>query len=187
MKFLLLSKDRKLSKQRVYQLYKLAQLSVIFLAIAGIPLNAIAKPDSTVATPEVMTSAAVPQEVDSSLSRTYEPATIYLPDPNTQQLMPQVVSVAVDDPVEGAVGQILDSYSGQDMGITGYEVTVNEPDHTAQIDFDVTHERGADAFQSLSSTNQVALFEAIRETLLTQPLYSIDEIIFSANGQNFDI
>ena len=183
---LLLSKDRKLLEQYVYPLQKLVQLSIIFLAIAGVPLNAIAKPDSSVATSEVM-SAAVPQEVDSSLSRTYEPATIYLPDPNTQRLTPQVVSVAVDDPVEGAIGQILDSYEGQDMGITGYEVTVNEPDHTAQIDFDVTHERGANAFQSLSSTNQVALFEAIRETLLTQPLYSIDEIIFSANGQDFDI
>lgn len=160
-------------------------LSLILLLALGLPLKAVAEPVASI--PLDSATAAAPPEVDSSLTRTYEPATVYLPDPATWRLVPQVIPVAVEQPVAGAVGQIIQSYQGQEMGITGYEVTVDAPEHLARIDFDVTHEQGVDAFQSLSSANQVALFEAIRETLLTQPFYSIDEIIFSANGKLFEI
>lgn len=148
---------------------------------------AIAEPEPATSESSSNSVAAAPQEVDSSLTRTYEPTTIYLPDPETYRLAPQVVPIAVDAPVTGAVSQIVDSYNGQDVGIQNYNVMVDEPNQIARINFNVNNELGEDAFNSLSSANQVALFEAIRETLLTEPTYNIEEIIFSANGEAFDI
>ena len=170
-------------------LHKLGKaLSLAGLLALTLPLAARANPVAVANTNEAQTIVvAVPQEIDGSLIRTYEPATIYLPDPVTRELVPQVVPVAVDQPVATAVGQIVDAYEGQDIGIQGYEVVVNEPAQSAQIDFNLQNDRGIAAFQSLSSSNQFVLFEAIRETLLTQPNYAVTDIIFSANGEAFDI
>lgn len=131
--------------------------------------------------------AAAPDEIDSSLTRTYIPTTIYLPDPETYRLVPQTIPVDADAPVAGIVGQIISSYDGQDVGIEGYDVAVDQPNQIARVNFDVNSDRNGREFYSLSSANQVALFESIRETLLTNPDYQINEIIFSANGESFEI
>lgn len=131
--------------------------------------------------------AVAPDEIDSSLTRTYIPTTIYLPDPETYRLVPQTVPIDGDAPVAGIVGQIISSYSGQDVGIEGYDVAVDQPNQIARVNFNVSSERNGRVFYSLSSANQVALFESIRETLLTNPDYQINEIIFSANGESFEI
>jgi hypothetical protein len=126
-------------------------------------------------------------EIDTSISRDYEPAIVYMHDPLTHQLVPHSVLVTAEQPVEGAVGQILQSYEGQDVGITEYEVEVDPVEHEAAIHFSISHPRGSDAMQSLSSANQYALLEAIRETLLTQPSFEVEEVIFLANGEAIDI
>ncbi|MDX2214375.1 MAG: hypothetical protein SFY66_13880 [Oculatellaceae cyanobacterium bins.114] len=148
--------------------------------------GAIAQTAEPVA-PNTAPTTPSPQEIDTSVSRDYEPAVVYLPDPQTQQLVPQSVLLDADEPVAGAVDQIMQSYEGDNPGIEGYEVNVDPIDHQAEINFNVDHPRGAGALQSLSSANQFVLFEAIRETLLTQPVYSIDQVIFLANGVSFDI
>ncbi|MBW4653555.1 MAG: hypothetical protein KME20_11055 [Kaiparowitsia implicata GSE-PSE-MK54-09C] len=129
---------------------------------------------------------AVP-EIDSSITREYRPVTVYIPDPNTQELVPQSVLVSVDEPAEIAVDQIIQAYEGQDVGIAGYEVNVDSTKREAEVNFEVDSPRGADAMQSLSSANQYSLFEAIRATLLTEPTYGVDEVIFMANDVSFDI
>lgn len=133
------------------------------------------------------TIAATPDEIDSSLTRTYIPTTIYLPDPQTYRLEPQTVPVDSNAPVAGIVGQIIGSYEGQEVGIEGYDVAVDQANQIARVNFDISSERNGREFYSLSSANQVALFESIRETLLTNPEYQINEIIFSANGESFEI
>lgn len=137
-------------------------------------------------TSEVVPARTV-SEGSSSVAEAYQSATVYLPDPQTQQLEPQNVLVAADQPVEGAIDQIIESYEGQRIGITGYEIDVDSDQHEAEVNFNINHPRGAEAFQSLSSANQYALIEAIRETLLTQPGLEIDRVIFSANGDTIDI
>ncbi|MEO1208832.1 MAG: hypothetical protein AAFX78_04740 [Cyanobacteria bacterium J06638_20] len=131
--------------------------------------------------------ASTPTEIDTSITREYEPVTIYLPDSTSQELVPQSVLVTTDAPVTMAVNQIVDQYEGQDVGIMGYEVNVDTQAREAAINFEVNDPRGEDVFQSLSSANQYSLFEAIRETLLTQPVYGIDEVIFQANDTPFNI
>lgn len=156
--------------------------------IVGLSPGAIANPiESANVAQAASDEGAVDIEIDSSISRDYEPAVVYLHDPITHELEPQSVLVVEDQPVAGAVDQIMQSYQGQDIGIEGYDVTVDSVAHEAAIDFNIDNPRGADAFQSLSSTSQYSLFEAIRETLLTQPMYDIDNVIFLANGTAFDI
>ena len=153
----------------------------------GVAPGAIANPVPSAQSAQGIPIAVSSQEVDTSVSRDYEPATVYLPDPQTQQLVPQSVLVTTDEPAAGAVAQIMHAYQGQDVGIRGYEVTVNNATHEANVNFNINNPRGARVFESLSSANQYSLFEAIRETLLTQPLYSVNDIIFQANGVAFDI
>lgn len=127
-----------------------------------------------------------PREIDSTVSRDFKPATIYIHDPATHQLVERVAMVAADQPVVGAVTQIMNSYEGQDVGIRGYDVRVNKGAKKAEINFKVESPRGDKGLQSLSSANQYAIFEAIRETL-EQPDYQVRQVIFLANGKSIDI
>lgn len=115
------------------------------------------------------------------------PAIVYLPDVQLQGLAPQEIRVTPTQPVTDAVASILQAYQGQDVGIRGYDVQVNPSTHEAVINFKVSDPRGAEVFDSMSSANQYALFEAIRQTLLSQPIYNIQEVIFTANGTPLEI
>lgn len=161
-------------------------------AALGAPLAAIATlvigsslPASAETAIDIPVQAAA--EIDSSLTRDYTSAVIYLPTGQDQRLEAHSAVVAADQPVEGAVSQIVDAYEGQDVGIQSYAVDVDPVAHDAAIDFKVESPRGSRALESLSSANQYALLEAIRATLLTEPVYDVDEVIFKANGREIDI
>lgn len=109
-------------------------------------------------------------------------AIVYLPDDQFLELEPQEIIVAANQPVRDAVGKILQAYRGQDMGLEGYNVSINPSTQEAQINFEIDHPRGVEVFQSLSSANKYALFEAITRTLVSQPIYNINEVTFTANG-----
>ena len=66
-------------------------------------------------------------------------------------------------------------------------MSVNPQEREAEVNFELEPNQSSEAFQSLSSANQYSLFEAIRETLLTQPMYGVDKVIFQANDSTFDI
>jgi hypothetical protein len=163
-------------------------------APAQAPAQAPVQSVPTQPTPEQPTPESIapvqpedaPREVDSTVSRDFKPATIYIHDPATHQLVERVAMVAADQPVVGAVTQIMNSYEGQDVGIRGYDVRVNKGAKKAEINFKVESPRGEKALQSLSSANQYAIFEAIRETL-EQPDYQVRQVIFLANGKSIDI
>lgn len=127
------------------------------------------------------------QSGNSQADRSQVPAIVYLPDVQLQRLAPQEVAVAANRPVTDAVGKILQAYRGQNVGIAGYNVKINPSTHEARINFIIKDPRGAEVFESLSGANQYALFEAIRQTLLSQSVYNIDQITFTANGKPFDI
>lgn len=167
--------------------YFLGSLSLALVFSSAAQAEWVSQAVTEITIPSQANESAAPQEVDASLSREYEPAIVYLPDPKTHRLVARSVLVAADQPVSSAVGQIIQAYQGQEMGIRGYDVKVNPATHEAQINFDLDNSQGAKAFRSLSSANQYALFEAIRETLLTQSTYQIDQITFTADRSPFDI
>jgi hypothetical protein len=163
-------------------------ISVAIALVMGGALSAIAAPVQRSRHPaDDGSTSVVVSEIDTSISRDYEPATIYIHDPITHQLLPHTYFVAADQPVVAAVEQIMQSYKGQTTEIQDYDVDVNPIAHEVAINFTVDHPRGARIFQSLSSASQYSLFEAIRETLLTEPAYDINEVIFEANGKSFEI
>ena len=127
------------------------------------------------------------QSENTRTNQSQIPAIVYLPDVQLQRLAPQEVAVAANQPVADAVGKILRAYRGQNVGITGYNVRINPSTHEARINLIVKDPRGAEVFEGLSGANQYALFEAIRQTLLSQSVYNIDKITFTANGKPFDI
>lgn len=129
----------------------------------------------------------VPQSPTSLPSEDEVSAIIYLPDVGLQQLAPQSIVVAANQPVSDAVGKILQAYNGQNVGITDYQVKINPITHQATINFIIKDPRGSEVFQSMSSANQYALFESIRRSLLSQSLYNIDQVNFTANGEFFEI
>lgn len=170
--------------QRAWQprtAFPIAKVTTNFLAVAAIFLSfSVGVNAQTVPRAENAREARVAQ-TDSV------PAIVYLPDVQLQGLAPQEIRVTPTQPVTDAVGKILQAYQGQDVGIRGYDVQVNPSTHAAVINFKLNNPRGAEAFESMSSANQYALFEAIRQTLLSQPIYNIQEVIFTANGAPFDI
>lgn len=167
----------------------IANLSIAF-SFAPFPcahsVARAAPPEAAPAAPAMTPRTITPGEVDPSLAEDYRPTPIYIHDPVTHELVPKVALVTPERSIEGAVEQIVNAYEGQDIGIKSYEVKVDASSHAAQINFNVDHPRAAKVFQSLSSTSQYSLFEAIRETL-SLPVYRVEEVIFSANGQPFDI
>lgn len=127
------------------------------------------------------------QSRNSPSNQAQVPAIVYIPDVQLQRLAPQEVAVAANQPVADAIGKILQAYKGQNVGITGYNVRINQSTNEARINFIINDPRGSDVFQSLSGANQYALFESIRQTLLSQSVYNIQKITFTANGVPFDI
>jgi hypothetical protein len=161
-------------------------IALLTLLSLGVAPRAIANPIPT-SNAAVGAIAQTAPDINTSVTREYEPAVIYLPDPTTQELVPQSVLVTSDAPAAMAVGQIVEAYQGQDVGIAGYDVSVNPQEREAEVNFELEPNQSSEAFQSLSSANQYSLFEAIRETLLTQPMYGVDKVIFQANDSTFDI
>lgn len=117
----------------------------------------------------------------------YISAIVYLPGGQLQQLAPQEILVSANQPVVDAVGRIVQAFRSQNIGLKGYNVTINPSTQEARINLEISDPRGAEVFDSMSSASQYDLFEAIRETLLTQPIYKIRQVNFTANGVPFDI
>lgn len=158
----------------------IAKVTTSFLVMAAIILGF-----SKAAAAQIVTTN---ENVRNTVAQTNSvSAIVYLPDVQLQQLAPQEIRVAATQPVTDAVRRILQAYQGQDVGIRGYDVQIDPSTHQAVIDFKINNPRGVEVFESMSSASQYALFEAIRETLLSQSIYNIQEIKFTANGVAFDI
>ena len=135
----------------------------------------------------VTTNAQTVTQSGNSANQNRLSAIVYLPDVQLQQLAPQSIIVGANQPVKDAVGRILQAYQGENVGIKGYEVRINPSTHEARINFIIDNPRGAEVFESLSGANQYALFESIRQTLLSQSVYNIEQVTFTANGKAFEI
>jgi len=159
-----------------------ATILLLSLAVPAVAETEI----SSVNSPSVATTIPT-AEKDNSIANNYQSATIYLPDPQTQQLISRDTLVVADRPIVSAVSQIIQGYRGQNICIHNYDVKVNAIAREVEINFQSDRPQAALELQSLSSNNQLALFEAIRQTLLTQPAYNIKQVNFTVRGTNLDI
>ncbi len=162
--------------QLIATLAKATWITTLTLTLGG--LISIAKPAIGVPNLALAESSVTDKQIS---------ATIYLLDPQTLELVPRLVSLPADSPVTSAVKQIMAAYHGQDIGIKDCEVKVNPNTQEAIINFKLDNPQGADAFHTLSSANQLALIESMRETLLNHPIYNIKNVIFTANDVQIEI
>lgn len=94
--------------------------------------------------------------------------------------MPKKVAVAADQPVRGAVAEVIEDRDSADFSVSNYQVKVN--DSVAIVDLQVAP-GSKRSFQSLSACEQMALFGSIQKTLTSNPAWQIQTVEFTQNGK----
>jgi len=107
--------------------------------------------------------------------------TIYTSDVQCQELIPEKVSVPVDEPVTNAVGKIIEKRDTSDFSLSGYRVNVKNG--VATVDLRISPESKRQ-IASLSSCEQFALFGSLRKTLTSNAAWNIKEVRFTERGEN---
>ncbi|MGB3693694.1 MAG: hypothetical protein WA865_03005 [Spirulinaceae cyanobacterium] len=111
------------------------------------------------------------------------PLTIYIADNQCNSLVAQEISFSEDDsPVETAVGQVIDKMTGSDFAVAGYRVNIDPQSQVATIDL----RRSPDSkrpFAALSSCEKFALFGSLEKTLVDNPRWNVQKVVFTEQGE----
>ena len=107
-------------------------------------------------------------------------ATLYTSDPQCQKLVAQKVELPANEPVESAVGKIIEKQDSGDFNLSGYRV--NLKNGIATVDFRLSP-NSQRQLSSLSSCEQFALFNSLRTTLTRNPQWKIKDVRFTEKGQ----
>ncbi|GAB4303875.1 MAG: hypothetical protein Fur0025_45410 [Oscillatoriaceae cyanobacterium] len=108
--------------------------------------------------------------------------TIYKPDPLCQELIPEPVAVSVEDPIEAAVGKVLEARNSADFTVAGYRIDIDPSTGVATVDMRLTP-GSQRRFVSMSSCEQFALFGSLRRTLTENRQWGINEVRFTDRGE----
>ena len=107
--------------------------------------------------------------------------TVYTADSQCQNLVPEKVTVPAGQPIQGAVGKIIEERNTADFSLAGYRVNV-DPSGVATIDMRLAP-NSKRRFTSLSSCEQMALFGSLRKTLTSNPQWQISDVRFTSQGE----
>lgn len=106
--------------------------------------------------------------------------TVYTSDAQCQQLIAQKVPVSADEPVQGAVGKILEQRDSGDFNLSSYRVNVKNGVATVDLRLAPNSKR---QIASLSSCEQFALFGSLRKTLTSNAQWKIKDVRFTERGE----
>lgn len=106
--------------------------------------------------------------------------TLYISDTQCQELVPQTITVAAQQPVTDAVGKILEQRDNGDFSFFGYRVNIKDGVATVDLRLDPKSRR---QITSLSSCEQFALFGSLRKTLTSNPQWGIKDVRFTERGE----
>lgn len=106
------------------------------------------------------------------------PVTIYTADSQCN-LVPTKVNVLANQPVDGAIAQILKTPS-PDFQIVKHQVKVQNGVATVDLQAAPNSVR---KFESLSACEQTAIFESIQRTLTANAQWQIREVTFTEKGK----
>ncbi|MBK1986524.1 sporulation/spore germination protein [Sphaerospermopsis aphanizomenoides BCCUSP55] len=106
--------------------------------------------------------------------------TLYTSDAQCQNYVSQQTSVSADEPINEAVGKVLQQRETADFSLVGYRVNVNNG--VAIIDLRIAPESKRQ-MASLSSCEQFALFGSLRKTLTSNAQWNIKEVRFTEKGE----
>ncbi|WP_392530313.1 sporulation/spore germination protein [Nostoc sp. C117] len=107
--------------------------------------------------------------------------TIYTSDVQCQELVPEKVSVPVQEPVTNVVGKIIEKRDTSDFSLSGYRVNVENGIATVDLRISPQSKR---QIASLSSCEQFALFGSVRKTLTSNAQWKIKEVRFTERGED---
>lgn len=105
---------------------------------------------------------------------------LYTSDTQCQELVPQTITVAAQQPVTAAVGKILEQRDNGDFSFSGYRVNIKDGVATVDLRLDPKSRR---QITSLSSCEQFALFGSLRKTLTSNPQWGIKDVRFTERGE----
>jgi hypothetical protein len=112
--------------------------------------------------------------------------TIYKADDQCVNFLPEEIQVEGDRPMMAAVGKVLENQGSGDFDLSGYRVMVDEATGVATVDLRM-NPGSTRKLVSLSACEQFALFGSLRETLVQNPEWNIQEVRFTEAGEEIVI
>lgn len=139
------------------------------------------KPEATeTPSPKKSPIAVAPATTSSAATGKTTNVTLYTSDDQCQQLIPQKVPVAAEEPVNGAVSKILEQRDTSDINLSSYRVNVKNGLATVDLRLAPSSKR---QLASLSSCEQFALFGSLRKTLTSNAQWKIKDVRFTEGGK----
>ncbi len=122
-------------------------------------------------------------ETNKAQSDNSPPLTIYVADEQCSNLVTKEISISDNDsPVETAVGQVINKMASSDFSVAGYRVNIDPQSQIATVDL----RRSPDSqrsFAALSSCEKFALFGSLEKTLVDNPQWNVQEVVFTEKGE----
>lgn len=109
--------------------------------------------------------------------------TVFKADRQCSSLVSQKVEVPSERPMQEAVREVIEGWNSADFTISGSRVNVQ--DGVATVDLRVAPETKR-RLNSLSSCEQLALLGGIRETLVKNPQWKIQDVEFTQQGKTLE-
>lgn len=110
---------------------------------------------------------------------------IYRADSQCQNLVPETAAVPSANPVNAAVGKVIEEANSSDFELAGYRVNVNK-NGVATVDLRRSP-NSQRQFASLSACEQFALFGSLRKTLTDNSQLKIKDVRFTEQGQEIGL
>ncbi|MEO0824596.1 MAG: sporulation/spore germination protein [Cyanobacteria bacterium J06639_16] len=185
-----------------------AILGGLLLLLSGCGSSTIAPEESTEPTPLSTPTAIAPSSEDSAQDspndsraalQTESPTTtppinentnstgtvpvvIYRVNSTCNDFVAEPARVDADQALQGAVRQILSDQMQAEFGLAGFRVSVDADTQIATVDFRLSPD-SLRQFVSLSTCEQMALFGSLRQTLLQNSQWQVEEVEFTERGE----
>lgn len=121
-----------------------------------------------------------PTSANKAVSGKTTTVTLYTSDTQCQDYVAKPSSVSADEPINEAVGKVLQERETADFSLAGYRVNVKND--IATIDLRIAPDSRRQ-IASLSSCEQFALFGSLRKTLTSNAQWKIKEVRFTEKGE----
>jgi hypothetical protein len=131
-------------------------------------------------TPQESPTTSTPAATSPAATSKTTNVTLYTSDAQCQKLIPQKVPVSANEPVEGAVGKILEQRDSGDFNLSNYRINIKNGVATVDLRLAPNSKR---QIASLSSCEQFALFGSVRKTLTSNAQWKIKDVRFTERGE----
>lgn len=130
--------------------------------------------------PVASPSASVDRLTTATKATPQTTINVYKVDGLCKDLVPQKITIAAKQSLEGAIAKVLEETDSGDFSIAGYRVSKEGQQAIVDLRLPANAKR---SFYSLSSCEQLALFGGIRKTLVNNSQWQIKSVQFTEKGQ----